>query len=90
MSVIQLPSVRSYWSKSIGVESIKKAMPQKHFEKNCQYLHFKDNTHTTTREDPNLNCIYKLGPVINHLIERFQTVPYERDLSVAQLNQEVS
>ncbi|KAJ8928681.1 hypothetical protein NQ314_018691 [Rhamnusium bicolor] len=82
MSMVHLPSVRSYWAKSIGMTSIKEVMPQKHFEKIRNLLHFNDNTHMTTRNDPNHDRLYKLRPIINYLLERFHTVPYERDLSV--------
>lgn len=78
MSVIHLPSIRSYWSKSIGIECKKQMMS--HFEKIRKVLHFNDNTNMTTRNDANHDRLYKLRPVVNHLLERFQTVPYERDL----------
>lgn len=57
-------------------------MSQKHFEKIRKVSHFNDNTYMITRNDANHDRLYKLRPVINHLLKRFQTVPYERDLSV--------
>ncbi|KAF2887443.1 hypothetical protein ILUMI_18730, partial [Ignelater luminosus] len=82
MSVVHMPSIRRYWSKSIGMDSIKQAMPQKHFEKVRRYLHFNDNSEMLPREDSNHDRLYKLRPVINHLLEKYQSIPYEKDLLV--------
>ncbi|KAF2883273.1 hypothetical protein ILUMI_22901 [Ignelater luminosus] len=82
MSVVHVPSIRSYWSKFIGMDSLKPTMPQKHFEKIRRYINFNDNSEMLPREDSNHDRLYKLRPVINHLLEKYQSIPYEKDLSV--------
>ncbi|KAJ8913087.1 hypothetical protein NQ315_006588 [Exocentrus adspersus] len=82
MSVIHMPNIRTYWSANIGLDLIKNTMSVKHFEKIRRQLHFNDNTKLLPRGHEEHDRLHKIRPVINHLITKFQTIPYESHLSV--------
>lgn len=82
MSVTHLPNIRSYWSRHLGIEIIKKTMSIKDFEKIRQNLHFNDNSKLLPKEHEDHDRLHKIRPIIDHLITKFQTVPYEPCLSI--------
>lgn len=82
MSVIQMSNTRRYWAPITGNELIKETMPVNKFEKIRQQLHFNDNENMLPRGHVNHDRIYKIRPLIDVLIKRFQTVPLEKSLSV--------
>lgn len=43
MSLVNMPSIRSYGSKELKFGQIKNVMPVNAFEKICQFLHFNNN-----------------------------------------------
>ncbi|XP_037037947.1 piggyBac transposable element-derived protein 2-like [Bradysia coprophila] len=82
MSVIQMSNTRRYWAPITGNALIKETMPVNKFEQIKQQLHFNDNENMVPKGDVNHDRIYKIRPLVNALIKRFQTVPLEKNLSV--------
>lgn len=82
MSVIQMPNTRLYWGPITGNQLIKETMSVNKFEQIKQQLHFNDNAKMVPKEDVDHDRIYKIRPLVNALIKRFQEVPLEKSLSV--------
>ncbi len=82
MSVVQMPNTRLYWAPITGNQLIKNTMPVNRFEQIKQQLHFNDNEKMVPKEDVNHDRIYKIRPLVDTLIKRFQQVPLEKSLSV--------
>ncbi|CAH2010792.1 unnamed protein product [Acanthoscelides obtectus] len=78
MSVIHMPNIRSYWSSTIGTDIIKNTMSQKQFEKIKKHLHFNDNSRGHELHDR----LHKIRPLVDHLLYRYLSVPYEACLSI--------
>nr|CAI5863507.1 unnamed protein product [Callosobruchus analis] len=82
MSVIHMPNMRSYWSNTIGTEIIKNTMSQKQFEIIKRNPHFNDNSQMLPKEHTMHDRLYKIRPISDHLLNRYQSVPYEACLSI--------
>lgn len=82
MSVYHYPNVRSFWNTKHGFQAIKETMPVNRFEKIRRILHFNDNDTHRPVNDPNHDRLHKLRPVIEHLNERFASVPMDQRLSI--------
>lgn len=82
MSVIQMFGTRRYWAPITGNSLIKETMTVNKFEQIKQQLHFNDNETMVPRGDKNHHRIYKIRPLIDAFIKRFQSVPLEKSLSV--------
>lgn len=82
MTIISLPSVRSYWNEFIGNELVRNCMSLNRFEKIRQFLHFNDNATLLPKDNPSHDRLHKIRPIINKLLERFALVPLESRLSV--------
>ncbi|XP_061728471.1 LOW QUALITY PROTEIN: piggyBac transposable element-derived protein 4-like [Cydia pomonella] len=82
MSVFHYPSVRSYWDTKYGFEPIKQTMPVNRFEKIREIIHFNNNQQHKPMTHPEHDRLHKLRPVIDHLNEKFSSVPMEQRLSI--------
>lgn len=82
MSVYHYPSIRSYWSNKFGFSHIANCMPVNRFEKLRRFIHFNDNRQHLPTDHPKHDRLHKLRPVLDHLNERFSSVPYEQRLSL--------
>lgn len=81
MSVYRYPNTRSYWGK-FGFGPIRETMPVNKFEKFRKILHFNDNSKHLPAEHPDHDKLHKLRPVIEHLNQRFSSVPIAQRLSI--------
>lgn len=52
------------------------------FEKIKSMLHFNNNNEIRPRDYPNNDRLFKIRPVVKHLVEKFISVPFESCLSV--------
>src|SRR5690606_16522331 len=77
MSVVKMPSIRSYWDAVIGSDIVRNTITCNRFEKLRSVIHFNDNV-----EDTQVDRLYKIRPVVDHLRERFLSVPKEKALSL--------
>lgn len=82
MSVIQIPNNRRYWTPIVGNKLIQETMSVNRFEKIKSMLHFNDNNEVIPRENPKHDRLFKIRPVVKHLVEKFMSVPFENCLSV--------
>lgn len=76
MGYHSLPSIRLYWSNdpNFFCERVAKIMPVKRFLKILRFLHLNDNSKIPSRDSPQFDKLYKIGPMLTHLIEIYQTV----------------
>ncbi|KAG5871369.1 hypothetical protein JTB14_019766 [Gonioctena quinquepunctata] len=51
-SIVDLPSVGSYWSSDIGYDRVKNVTPLNEFKKIRQFIHFNDNFKQVPRDSP--------------------------------------
>lgn len=82
MSVIHLPNIRSYWSEDLGIDKIIQTMTVNRFEKIRQHLHFNNNETIIPKDHPDHDRLHKIRPLIEHLNERFCSIPLESSLSI--------
>lgn len=82
MSLVRMPSVRSYWSEKLEFLPIKNTMTVNKFEKIRQYIHFNDNNCFIPRDQPGHDRLFKIRPILDALNEKFSSVPMEQHLSL--------
>ncbi|KAJ8967797.1 hypothetical protein NQ317_012693 [Molorchus minor] len=82
MSVSSLPRTRAYWRNDIGVSNIRDAMTINEFEKIKNTLHFNDNHTIAEKGDPKYDKLHKIRPLIDHLNNRFSSIPLEPQLAI--------
>lgn len=81
MSLVHMPNCRSYWSNSLGYPQIKNVMSEKRFEFIRKCIHFNDNT-SLDQNDVDRDRLHKLRPLVDHLNNKFKSIPLEQKLSV--------
>ncbi|KAJ8970406.1 hypothetical protein NQ317_017188, partial [Molorchus minor] len=82
MSVSSLPRTRAYWRNDIGVSNSRDAMTINEFEKIKNTLHFNDNHTIAEKGDPKYDKLHKIRPLIDHLNNRFSSIPLEPQLAI--------
>ncbi|CAI6371787.1 unnamed protein product [Macrosiphum euphorbiae] len=81
-SVVHMSSVRDYWSQGLRFEPIAETMSLNNFEKIRRYLHFNDNSTMLPKDHPDNDRLHKIRPVVDHLNNKYQRIPFSRDLCV--------
>ncbi|XP_046666750.1 piggyBac transposable element-derived protein 3-like [Homalodisca vitripennis] len=81
-SVVNYTSVRDMWSSLIGNDVVKNSMSVNAFESMRSILHFNDNTNMKPLDDPDRDRLFKIRPIVEHLNEKFSSVPMRPSLSV--------
>ena len=81
-SVYHYPSIRSYWSNKVRFHPIAETLTVNRFEKIRQIIHFNDNNNHLPPEDPKHDRLHKLRPIVDHLNQRFMSVPFDHRLSL--------
>jgi len=80
-SVCVVPNIRDCWSEHLGLSNYN-SISQKRFKEIRRFLHFNDNSKMLEKEDINYDRLYKIRPLIDHLNNKFNSIPYPRDLSL--------
>ncbi|XP_039283290.1 piggyBac transposable element-derived protein 3-like [Nilaparvata lugens] len=81
-SIVKLNNVRLYWNSNLGNHIIIKAMTVNRFEQIRSFLHFNDLTSMPDRDSPQFDRLYRLRPIIEHLNEKFSSIPMEEHFAV--------
>lgn len=82
MAVQKVSGTRSYWSPKLVYEPISSTMPLNKFEKIQSSIHFNNNELHKPVGHPEHDRLHKIRPVIQHLNERFDTIPMDQRLCV--------
>ncbi|CAK1587806.1 unnamed protein product [Parnassius mnemosyne] len=81
-SVYHYPSIRSYWANNVRFHPIADTMTVNRFEKIREILHFNDNEGHLPREHPEHDRLHKIRTIVDHLNQRFMSVPFDHRLSL--------
>ncbi|XP_025407636.1 piggyBac transposable element-derived protein 2-like isoform X2 [Sipha flava] len=81
-SVLHVPKIRDYWSVDLGFPLIYNTMSRNRFELIKSVLHFNNNATMLLPNNPNHDRLHKLRPIIDHLNNRFSSIPCKETLSL--------
>lgn len=81
-SVIHICDTRKYWSPVIGNKLVQETMTLNHFEKIRRFIHFNDNNKMLPKNNSQHDRLFKIRPLITHLLAKCQSVPYEECMSI--------
>ena len=75
LSFIQKPEINDYWSTNALLKSFifNEAMARNRYQAIMEFLHFNDNSNYNPN-DPVRDKLYKICPVIEYLVHRFETM----------------
>ena len=73
--IIQKPEIGQYWSTNpiIRTPFFNEVMARNRFQSILEFLHFNDNSGYQPN-DPQRDCLYKIRPVVEDLVNKFKTV----------------
>ena len=76
--IIHKPTIHMYWSKDpLFCTPIYSAVMNKNrFQLLLKFLHFNDNSHMPAPANPSPDRLFKLKPLLDHLLEKFQKSMY--------------
>ncbi|XP_068122164.1 piggyBac transposable element-derived protein 4-like [Hyperolius riggenbachi] len=85
MGITKKPDLKRYWSKRpiqhMGIFS--QTMSRTRYLTILRFLHFSDNSQYQTGEDPNIDPLYKIRPLIDYLSQKFSEVYVpEKNISI--------
>ena len=82
--LVSKPSIESYWSTLpiLYTPIFSQIMPRNRFQALLRFWHCSDNSHEPACNSPNRDGLFKIGPLVTHLQEKFQLV-YTPDKFVA-------
>jgi hypothetical protein len=81
-SLLSPSNIRDMWDPLIGNDLIKQTMSLNLFEQIRSILHFNDNDKNLAPNDPKRDKLFKVRPIINHLCQKFLSIPMEQSLSI--------
>ena len=75
LSFIQKPEINDYWSTNALLKRFifNEAMARNRYQAIMEFLHFNDNSNYN-HNDPARDKLYKICPVIEYLVHRFETM----------------
>ncbi|KAJ1154739.1 hypothetical protein NDU88_007482, partial [Pleurodeles waltl] len=76
MGLIRKPSLSSYWSTSplMATAIFPAIMSRNRYELLLRMLHFVDNALALPRDHPDSDRLFKIRPVLDHLVDRFSEI----------------
>ncbi|KAH8036022.1 hypothetical protein HPB51_016326 [Rhipicephalus microplus] len=75
MSICRLPRSRLYWAAESRVPTVADMMPRDRWEAIKANLHFNNNDDMPPPNDPHKDRLFKVRPVIDFLLPKFQGIP---------------
>jgi len=81
-SIFKLPRSRMYWSLNTTVESIAGIMSRQRWEQIKSNLHFNNNDNMPSLTNPDRDKLFKLRPLIDHLLFKFQAILQDQTLCI--------
>ncbi|KAL3201041.1 hypothetical protein MRX96_012874 [Rhipicephalus microplus] len=82
MSLMKLPQTRMYWSQRFRVSQVADTMTRDRWEEIKQSLHFSDNQEAPDQNGPERNRLYKVRPLLDHLVAKCREIPKSQKLCV--------
>ncbi|XP_076156111.1 piggyBac transposable element-derived protein 3 [Alosa pseudoharengus] len=82
MSLFGLPATRMFWSHSSRISQVADVMPLARWEAIKKCLHFNDNSGQPARDMPNYDELYKIRPLLDHILPKLKDLPMLETLCV--------
>ncbi|KAL3220634.1 hypothetical protein MRX96_050332 [Rhipicephalus microplus] len=82
MSLMKLPQTHMYWSQRFRVSQVTDTMTRDRWEEIKQSLHFSDNQEAPDQNDPERDRLYKVRPLLDHLVAKCHEIPKSQKLCV--------
>ncbi|XP_051554346.1 piggyBac transposable element-derived protein 2-like [Myxocyprinus asiaticus] len=82
MSLFGLQATRMFWSQSSCIAHVVDVMPLAQWETIKIFLHFSDNSCQPTRDMADYDELYKIQPLLNHILIKLKQLPMRETLSV--------
>ena len=73
MTILRLPRSRMYWASETRVSNVANIVARDRWEL-IKHLHFNDNSLIFEQDPANPNRLFKIQPVIDHLLPKFQNI----------------
>ena len=80
MTILRLPRSRMYWASETRVSNIAHIMARDRWELMKKHLHFNDNSLIFEQNLANPKRLFKIQPVIDHLLPKFQSISQQQVL----------
>ncbi|CAK6970177.1 piggyBac transposable element-derived protein 2-like [Scomber scombrus] len=81
-SIPQPPATRMFWSHSSRIAQVADVMPLARWEAIKKCLRFNDNSGQSTRDMPNYDELYKIRPLLDHILPKLKDLPMQETLCV--------
>ncbi|XP_076036256.1 uncharacterized protein LOC143022126 isoform X1 [Oratosquilla oratoria] len=81
-SIVHLPRMHMYWSKACWVPQIAEVFSRQRWEEIKKYLHFNDNSNVPAPTDENRDKLFKIRPLVDRLLQKFQAIPQQQMLCI--------
>ena len=82
MSIFKLPRSRMYWAAFTRIQQIADIMTRDRWEAIKQNLHFNNNENMPSMEDANRDRLFKIRPLLDHLLPIYQQLPQQQVLCI--------
>lgn len=71
-----------YWPEKFRIDQVVDTMTRERWEESKQSLHFNDNLEAPDKDDPECNRLYKVRPLLDHLIAKCRELSKSQKLCV--------
>ena len=78
MTILLLPWSRMYWASKTRATNVANIMARDRCKLIKRHLHFNDNSLIFEQDLANSNRLFKIQPVIDHLLPKFQSIPQQQ------------
>ncbi|CAM4569051.1 unnamed protein product [Leuciscus chuanchicus] len=82
MSLFGLPATRMFWRPASRVSQVADTMTLNRWEDIKRFLHFNNNADQPACFDDNFDKLFKIQPLITHLVSKIKAIPMSEKLSV--------
>ena len=80
MTILRLPRSKMYWAAETRVSNVANIMAKDRWKLIKKHLHFNDNSLIFEQDPANSNRLFKIQPVIDHLLPKLQSIPQQQVL----------
>ncbi|XP_046402676.1 piggyBac transposable element-derived protein 3-like [Ischnura elegans] len=82
MSIFNFPRSRMYWGVRTKLNEVSSVISRNRFEDIKSKLHFNDNTNMVGKDNPLHDKLFKIRPIYDHVVKKFQAIPQSGVLCV--------
>lgn len=77
-----MPRSYMYWANDTRYDKVADIMSRDRWKQIKSFLHFNDNTNIPSKDDPARDKLFKIRPLIDHVVPKFQGLPMNQKLCV--------